>query len=103
MKVIMYTKDKCPNCERAKFMFNCSPIPVEVEIRNIESGKEAEKYNNQLTEVIKSRTLPTMLIPYKGSLPNPNVKIVREDDNILLEVLVGFDDNFGKLQEVLGL
>ncbi|AZU99710.1 glutaredoxin [Bacillus phage DK1] len=95
MKIIMYTKDKCPNCERAKFMLNYSPVPVDLEIRNIESGRDAEKYNKQLTEVIKSRMLPTMLIPDKqGEI---------EEDNEMYRILVGFDDNLGVLQEVLGL
>lgn len=102
MKIIMYSKDKCPNCERAKFMLNYSPVPVELEIRNIESGKDAEKHYNNLTTVIKSTVLPTLLIPYNGVVPNPNVKVF-EGDNDLFEVLVGFDDNLGKLQEVLGL
>lgn len=102
MKIIMYTKDKCPNCERAKFMLNYSPVPVELEIRNIESGKDAEKHENELKEHLKSNSLPTMLIPYSGVVPNPNVKVI-EDDNNLYEVLIGFDDNLGKLQEVLGL
>lgn len=95
MKIIMYTKDKCPNCERAKFMLNYSPVPVELEIRNIESGEDAEKFNKQLTEVIKSRTLPTLLIPDKqGEI---------EEDNEMYRILIGFDDNLGVLQEVLGL
>lgn len=102
MKIIMFTKDKCPNCERAKFMLNYSPVPVELEIRNIESGRDAEKYNTQLTEVIKSRTLPTILIPTKVKLPTKQNQFV-EEDGIGYEILVGFDDNLGKLQGVLGL
>lgn len=102
MKIIMYTKDKCPNCERAKFMLNYSPVPVELEIRNIESGRDAEKHNKQLTEVIKSRTLPTILVPTLVKFPTKPNQLVEEDD-VNYEVLIGFDENLGKLQEVLGL
>lgn len=95
MKIIMYTKDKCPNCERAKFMLNYSPVPVELEIRNIESGKDAEKHENTLKNIIKSNSLPTLMIPNKlGTF---------EEDGEYYETLIGFDDNLGRLQEVLGL
>ncbi|AZU99804.1 thioredoxin domain [Bacillus phage DK3] len=95
MKIIMYTKDKCPNCERAKFMLNYSPVPVDLEIRNIESGKDAELHKSVLVNMIKSNSLPTLLIPDKnGSF---------DDGENYYNPLIGFDENLGVLQEVLGL
>ena len=95
MKIVMYTKDKCPNCERAKFMLNYSPVPVELEIRNIESGRDTEKHEKTLKEVLRSNSLPTILIPDShGDF---------EEDGMMWRSLIGFDENLGILQEVLGL
>lgn len=95
MKIIMYTKDKCPNCERAKFMLNYSPVPVDLEIRNIESGRDAEKNYEFLTKTMRSNTVPSFLIPdAHGSY--------HVEDGVY-EGYHGFDENLGRLQEVLGL
>ena len=81
IKVIIYTKNNCPNCNRAKFMFENCPVDVDLEERNID---EREEYKFELTNILNSNTLPTFLLG-KG------------------EPLRGFDENLGNLQEVLGL
>lgn len=79
MKIVMYTKNNCPNCKRAEFMFSACPVEIELEKRNVEVINE---YMEELKE-LGSITLPTLII-------NENVYI-------------GFEENLGKIQEELGL
>lgn len=79
MNIIMYTKNNCPNCMRAEFMFSACPTPVNIEKRNVETES---KFMEELKE-LESNTLPTIVI----------------DNNVFR----GFEENLGKLQEVLGL
>ncbi|PGB25370.1 NrdH-redoxin [Bacillus toyonensis] len=55
-KIVMYTKNDCPNCKRAKFMLQYCPIEVELIERNIE---EFEGHKTELEFVLESTTLPT--------------------------------------------
>lgn len=79
MRIIMYTKNNCPNCMRAEFMFSACPTPVHIEKRNVETES---KFMEELKE-LESNTLPTIVIGKN--------------------VYRGFEENLGKLQEELGL
>ncbi|AOZ62213.1 NrdH-redoxin family protein [Bacillus phage QCM11] len=79
MNIIMYTKNNCPNCMRAEFMFSACPTTVNIEKRNVETES---KFMEELKE-LESNTLPTIVIGKN--------------------VYRGFEENLGKLQEELGL
>ncbi|PFA75856.1 glutaredoxin family protein [Bacillus cereus] len=90
-KIVMYTGNNCGKCKRAKEMFARLPEHIEVELveKNVD---ENEKYMYHLKEVIESNTLPTFI--YHEHDKNGNLK---------RHVLRGFDENIGKIMEVLGL
>ncbi|ANT41158.1 glutaredoxin [Bacillus phage KonjoTrouble] len=92
MNIIMYTKNNCPNCMRAEFMFSACPTPVNIEKRNVD---ENESHKSYLTEVFDSNTLPTFV--YESDV------LEFGEWKKKINVLRGFDENLGKLQEVLGL
>lgn len=79
VEIVMFTKDNCPNCKRAEFMFSACPVEVKLVKKNIE---QESKYFDELKE-IGSNTLPTLVI----------------GEN----TYIGFEENLGKIQEVLGL
>lgn len=79
MEIIMYTKNNCPNCKRAEFMFSACPTEVNLIKKNVEVVND---YMEELKE-LDSITLPTLVI-------NGNV-------------YKGFEENLGKIQEELGL
>ncbi|MGI0534972.1 glutaredoxin family protein [Bacillus pfraonensis] len=37
-KIVMYTKNDCPNCKRAKHFLGFAPVEIELEERNIEEN-----------------------------------------------------------------
>ncbi|QOC56881.1 glutaredoxin [Bacillus phage Baseball_field] len=84
MNIIMYTKNNCPNCMRAEFMFSACPTPVNIEKRNVD---ENEEYKTELVDKYKSSTLPTLVF------------LKPEGERYY----IGFEENLGKLQEELGL
>ncbi|MFP3415046.1 glutaredoxin domain-containing protein [Bacillus sp. SIMBA_074] len=38
-KIIMFTKNDCPNCKRAKHFLGFAPVEIELEERNIEENE----------------------------------------------------------------
>lgn len=58
IKITMYTKNDCPNCKRAKFMFEACPVDVEIIEKNIDEQPCAYE---TLVEVHESTTLPTFV------------------------------------------
>jgi len=76
----MYTGNNCGKCKRAKEMLKNCPVDVEIMTENVDDNETSKRY---LTEVLKSNTLPTFVI---GE-----------------EVIRGFDENIGKIMELLGL
>ncbi|ASU04093.1 glutaredoxin [Bacillus phage Juan] len=92
MNIIMYTKNNCPNCMRAEFMFSACPTPVNIEKRNVDENEEHYEF---LTKIMRSNTLPTFLVPdTHGSY---------EENGKMYEGYHGFEENLGRLQELLGL
>ncbi|PGT89806.1 NrdH-redoxin [Bacillus thuringiensis] len=85
MEIIMYTGDNCPKCNRAKVMLESCPVDFDLVERNVD--KDA-KYKQELTETLNSHTLPTFDI-YDGTTR--------------IDILRGFDENQGKLRNILGL
>lgn len=81
-KIVMYTGDNCSKCKRAKEMLTNTPPGHEVELieRNVD---EDEAHLHALQSVYKSSSLPTFVIDGKP--------------------YIGFDENIGKIMEVLGL
>ncbi|HHT7143437.1 TPA: glutaredoxin family protein [Bacillus cereus] len=79
-KITMFTKNNCPNCNRAKVMFKECPVEVDIEELNVD---EVQMHRKVLTEVYESNTLPTFII----------------GENVYR----GFDENIGKIMEHLGL
>lgn len=79
-KIVMYTGNNCGKCKRAKEMLKNCPVDVEIMTENVDDNETSKRY---LTEVLKSNTLPTFVI---GE-----------------EVIRGFDENIGKIMELLGL
>ncbi|WP_305928109.1 glutaredoxin family protein [Bacillus mycoides] len=85
-KIVMYTGLNCSKCKRAKEMLKNCPVEVELIERNVD---EDEKYKIHLISALESNTLPTFVIPTKEG----------EEEKIFR----GFDENIGKIMEVLGL
>jgi len=77
IKVIMYTKENCPNCKRAKFMFEACPVEIELKEYNINKDYHAQQY----------------LID-KGIMSVPSFEINGK-------IIEGFNE--GKIMEELGL
>lgn len=80
MKIIMYTGNNCGKCKRAKAMFGSLPVDVEIIEKNVDNCSKCMKE----LEKLGSSSLPTFKL---------------EDGS----VLIGFDENIGKLMEVFGL
>ncbi|SCN11869.1 glutaredoxin family protein [Bacillus wiedmannii] len=81
-KIVMYTGNNCGKCKRAKEMLNNLPLGHEVEL--IERNVDEDKNNlHVLQAVYKSSSLPTFVIEGKP--------------------YIGFDENIGKIMDVLGL
>jgi glutaredoxin-like protein NrdH len=84
-KVIVYTKNRCPECEKVKQNLGFLPLEVKknytVEYRNIEDEKKGEEYHDKLIH-LGYQSVPVTFI--EGSAP-----------------IVGF--NFGAIQDALGL
>lgn len=85
MKIVMYTKNNCPNCNRAKFMLSCAPIDVEVIERNIDEDENAKV---ECVDILESKTLPTLIF----DSGKDNQRVYR-----------GWEEHFGKIQEELGI
>lgn len=87
IEIIMFTGDTCGKCKGAKF--NLSNLPSEAKDklllieRNVDQDPMAKRI---LTEKIGVNTLPTFVI--NGNYEKP---------------LIGFEENMGKIMEVLGL
>ncbi|EOP46650.1 glutaredoxin family protein [Bacillus cereus] len=81
-KIIMYTGTACGKCKAAKERFSNLPPGHEVELieRNVDQD---EAHLHALQSVYKSSSLPTFVIEGKP--------------------YIGFDENIGKIMEVLGL
>jgi len=92
-KIIMYTKNNCPNCNRAKFMIEVAPCEVELEVRNIEKN---EDWREDLVR-FRSMSVPTFLIPVEED------GFLEDADGVQYNVYTGFDENLGKIQKYLGL
>lgn len=73
-------------------MFSACPTPVNIEKRNVDENESHKLY---LTEVFDSNTLPTFV--YESDV------LEFGEWKKKINVLRGFDENLGKLQEVLGL
>lgn len=92
-KIIMYTGNECGKCKRAKMMIESCPVEVDLELRNVD---EDEKYMRELKDVIKSSSLPTIMIPdIKGKY--------QYEDGAMYKEHIGFEDNLGKIMGYLGL
>ncbi|MHA4169977.1 glutaredoxin family protein [Bacillus cereus] len=84
-KVIIYTKNRCPECEKVKF--NLQWLPQEVknthtfEYRNIEDEKYGGEYTSELVKA-GYQSVPVTIVEGR-------------------EPIVGFE--FGQIQEALGL
>ncbi|PFW61602.1 glutaredoxin domain-containing protein [Bacillus sp. AFS075034] len=83
-KIIVYTKNNCPNCLRAKMLFESCPVEVEIEERNIEIEPS---YRMILENELNSQTLPTF--------------VFRDEYGDLQAVIRGFDE--GEIMTELGL
>ncbi|WP_426981295.1 glutaredoxin family protein [Bacillus pseudomycoides] len=95
-KIIMYTGNSCSKCMRAKAMLDDLPSHIRENVELVEINvDENESERLMLTEVIKSNTLPTILIPKNSESYWKN----KEEFHIFR----GFDENIGKIMEVLGL
>ncbi|PEP21726.1 NrdH-redoxin [Bacillus wiedmannii] len=81
-KIIMYTGNDCGKCKRAKEMFDNLPPGIEIDLTEL-NVDECKINRDELTRIRKSQTLPTFVI--EG------------------EVYRGFDENIGKIMDVLGL
>ncbi|HDR6821556.1 TPA: glutaredoxin family protein [Bacillus thuringiensis] len=80
-KIVVYTKNNCPNCNRAKFMLKHCPVDVELIEINVDNSKDVDKaYEN-----LKSNGIHSL----------PSFKF--ENGNIV----VGFEE--GKIMNELGL
>lgn len=87
VEIIMYTGNNCGKCKGAKFNLENLPKEAKEKLILIEKNvDENEDDYKELTEMIGSNKLPTFII--NRDIKNP---------------LLGFDENFGKIQEVLGL
>ncbi|HDR7242571.1 TPA: glutaredoxin family protein [Bacillus mobilis] len=78
-KIVVYTKNNCGDCKRAKFMFEACPIDVGLIEKNVD---ESEVFMDELNILYSSYTLPTFVF---------------EDG----EVIRGFHE--GKIMNKLGL
>jgi len=87
VEIVMFTGDTCGKCKGAKF--NLENLPKEAKEKltliekNIDKDEEAKEL---LTKKIGVNTLPTFII--NGDYEKP---------------LIGFEENMGKIMEVLGL
>lgn len=77
-KVIVYTKNRCPECEKMKVNLWRAPVPLEVDFRNIQ---EDSKYFDELVE-LGYQSVPVTII--EGHEP-----------------IVGFE--IGELQNAFGI
>ncbi|PEZ62974.1 glutaredoxin family protein [Bacillus cereus] len=77
-KVIVYTKNNCPECEKMKANLWNVPVPLEVDFRNIQ---EESKYFDELVE-LGYQSVPVTII--EGHEP-----------------IVGFE--IGELQNAFGI
>lgn len=79
MKVIIYTKNKCAECEKLKAVLGYMPIEADIEQRNIE---EDSKWFDELAEM-GYQSVPITVVPEKNL------------------TIVGFE--VGELQDAFGL
>lgn len=79
MKIIMYTKNDCPECKKLKAVMGYMPIEATIEQRNIE---EDSKWFDELQDMGYS-SVPITVVPEKKL------------------TIVGFE--IGELQEAFGL
>ncbi|OOR23189.1 glutaredoxin family protein [Bacillus wiedmannii] len=81
-KIVMYTGNNCGKCKAAKERLNDLPPGHEVELieRNVDL---VEGFREELELHYNSRSLPTFIIEGKP--------------------YIGFDENIGKIMDVLGL
>lgn len=87
IEIVMFTGNSCGKCKGAKFNLSNLPQFAKDNLNLIEKNvDEKEEYMEELTKEIGVSKLPTFIID--GDKKNP---------------LVGFEENFGKIQEVLGL
>lgn len=87
VEIIMYTGNTCGKCKGAKINLENLPEFAKENLVLIEKNiDENEENYKELTEKIGVNKLPTFIVD--GDFKNP---------------LVGFEENFGKIQEVLGL
>ncbi|WP_259418300.1 glutaredoxin family protein [Bacillus toyonensis] len=91
-KIVMYTGNTCGKCKRAKAMLESCPVDVEIIERNVDETPGLKLY---MENILDSKTLPTFTYE----------TIVQEygENKIKINVLRGFDENIGKIMEVLGL
>jgi len=94
-KIIMYTGENCGKCKRAKEMLNNLPPDIEVELieRNVDKNTA---HMDTLKHVINSSSLPTFVIPKSEK----GCDLYNKDT---YHLYIGFDENIGKIMEVLGL
>ncbi|PFB24085.1 MULTISPECIES: glutaredoxin domain-containing protein [Bacillus cereus group] len=89
MMIIMYTGENCGKCKGAKVHLENLPAHIKENLvlkeRNVDKNS---KYKYELTEFLKSNTLPTFDI-YEGTTR--------------VDILRGFDENIGKIMGHLGL
>jgi len=50
IKVIMYTKENCSNCDRADMLFQFSPVQHIIIKKNINDKNMGEEYSKELKE-----------------------------------------------------
>lgn len=58
-KIVMFTKNNCPNCMRAKMLLDSCPVEVEIIEKNIEESIEAY---DECVNKYESNTAPTFRI-----------------------------------------
>lgn len=68
IKIKMFTKTVCGSCKTAKQQLSFLPVPVEIEVINIETDSLVDEYGvlweksgDYLTEVLDSMSTPTFL------------------------------------------
>ena len=78
-KIVMYTKNDCPNCKRAKFMFEACPVEVEIIEINVDNSSDTDKvYENLKSNGIHS--LPAF------KFENGNIVVGFEEGKIMKEL-----------------
>lgn len=50
IKVIMYTKENCPNCNRADMLFQFCPVEHSIIKKNIDDKNMGKEYSKELKE-----------------------------------------------------